>query len=1140
MELARRATWLTILAVVALLAGVAPGRALAGTPSAAPSSTDRYIVVLHPGGAAGTTRGTASAIGAGAAAPPTESSDAHAAAAREIERLVSQLGLRPSRTFHVALDGFAVRLSPAQLAALRVTPSVAAVVPDARTSVEAAVDGPPQTGTVRTTHLPHQVVPTGIRRVNDDHSPIARIDGVDQRVNVDVAIIDTGIAPHPDLSIAGGHNCTSKDPEVWRDRYGHGTHVAGIVGALDNEIGVVGMAPGARLWAVKVFNDAGRGFVSWFVCGIDWMMSLRDPGDSRRPRIEAANMSFANWLPNADDSDCGKTNGDVVHRVICAAVADGTTMVAAAGNDHNSASLRQPAGYPELLTVSGLADFDGRPGGHGRQADICPTYSPDVDDTFLDESNFGPDVDLIAPGKCILSTYPGGIYAWETGTSMAAPHVTGAAALVAAANPGARPGQIRQALLHAANFHWKTSTDPDGHPDPLLDAADLGPLPSFNVSVDPPSDELGPGGFATISVHLSRSGGETAALGLSTTSLPDGVDATFEPPRPTGNEATLTLRASGPLSAGTDTIVVRATDSARIDSTSVDVKLRGGGPTLDFVHPASGTTIRHTANATIAWNEHDPGPPPGHRQVRRQRADPTDPGSCASVDWQNDGPLLDAASVDPSGSLADGWSFKDSGLAPDGCYRWFVRLTNGDGTSAAWASGAVLVDTHAPPPPLVSGSGQNTFQSGPTATIWVRGGHSGTLHLTARGTDPDSGVASHAFGALAHSTGWSVGAGSGQGDPASLDLHWAANAVDTSLTVRSTDRAGHAGAARTVVIRVDSGSPHPPAWKWPAPGATIIHDDYPELHWAPGHDAGSGFARLQLVQRLRGRIVHPGNCSGVTWSTDGPARLLDRHREERDVVSGYCYRWVLTPLDNVGNTGHPVTSGTVLSDRAAPTANFLSPNEGTLLSQNSTTVSVRWTQAESGGSGGIIDRSLERERGKVTNAGTCNGVAWRVDSTDHGASPLVQSGLKPGYCYRWRINLEDPASNVGSYLSGQVLIRASAATSASAGRTAASAGSASSAAPSAGVPRARECPERGSALSAGVPRARGVPRAHRAPPHLPRSRRELPPGSPVRSAHGLSTQGRATGDSALAIPVGAWTRRHRLRADFSQMFTRGT
>ena len=1019
MELARRATWLTVLAVVTLLVGAVPGRTVAGTPP--PAATDRYIVVLHPGRASA----TPPAQGSSAAVPRALSSQGHAAASREIQRLLTQLDIRPSRTFHVALDGFAARLTAVQLAALRATPSVAAVVPDVKTRVETPADGGPQGGIVRTTHLPHQVLPTGIRRVNADKSPIAKIDGVDQRVDVDVAIIDTGIAPHPDLSIAGGHDCTSKDPDVYRDRYGHGTHVAGIVGALDNKIGVVGMAPGARLWAVKVFGDAGRGYLSWYVCGIDWMMSLRDPQDPSRPRIEVANMSLDNWLPNADDSNCGKSSGDILHQAICAAVADGTTIVVAAGNDSNSAALRRPAAYDEVITVSALADFDGLPGGHGSQAFICPWYSPDQDDTFGDFSNFGADVDLIAPGKCILSTYKDGLYSWETGTSMASPTVAGAAALVAAVNPGARPGQIKQALIHAADGKWKTSTDPDGHPDPLLDAAHLGPLPSFTVSADPPSDEVGPGGFTTIPVHLSRSNGETAALSLSTAGLPGGVDAEFEPPHTTGNEATLTLRATGPLSAGTDSIQVRATDGARTDSASVDVVIRGGGPTVHFARPPNGTTIKHATATTISWSEHDPGPPPGHRQVRRQRADPTTPGSCAGVDWQNDGPLLDAASVDPGGSVADGWSFKDSDLVPDGCYRWFVRLTNGDGTSAAWASGAVLVDTHAPPPPLVTGRGQNVFQSGPIATIWVRGGHPGTLHLTAHGTDPMSGVFSHDFGSPSHSTGWTVLSSPQSGDPVSIELHWGSSAVNTTIAVRSTDRAGHTGPVRTVVIRVDSGRPSAPTWKFPIPGYTSM-EDTPDLHWANGTDSGSGFARLQLVQRLRGPIVKAGSCSGVAYSKDRPARLLDRHHEEADLVSGFCYRWVLTPLDNVGNTGHKVTSGTVLLDRTPPTANFLAPDEGTLTSQSSYTFTVRWTQHESGGSGGIVDRSLERERGKVVHAGTCDGVTWRVDGpTDHGASPSAQSGLLPGYCYRWRINLEDRATNVGSYLSGRVLVESS-------------------------------------------------------------------------------------------------------------------
>ena len=141
----------------------------------------------------------------------------------------------------------------------------------------------------------------------------------------------------------------------------------------------------------------------------------------------------------ADDRNCGLTNKDLIHRAICRLVASGVTVVAAAGNNSFSAAKLKPASYNEVITVSALADTDGKPGGTGGQ--LCYSWGTyDRDDTFADFSNYGGDVDLIAPGKCIWSTLPGNRYGYISGTSMAAPHVTGAAALFKASRPVATPG----------------------------------------------------------------------------------------------------------------------------------------------------------------------------------------------------------------------------------------------------------------------------------------------------------------------------------------------------------------------------------------------------------------------------------------------------------------------------------------------------------------------------------------------------------------------------------------------------------------------------------------------------------------------------------------------------------------------------
>ncbi len=144
----------------------------------------------------------------------------------------------------------------------------------------------------------------------------------------------------------------------------------------------------------------------------------------------------------SDDHDCGLNNKDVLHQAICRLYKGGITVVAAAANENGSAAGYVPAAYNEVITVSALADTDGKSGGlGGNRCFSWGTY--DVDDTFADFSNFGSDIDIIAPGKCIWSTMPGPSYGYSSGTSMAAPAVTGAVALYKASRPRATPSEVR-------------------------------------------------------------------------------------------------------------------------------------------------------------------------------------------------------------------------------------------------------------------------------------------------------------------------------------------------------------------------------------------------------------------------------------------------------------------------------------------------------------------------------------------------------------------------------------------------------------------------------------------------------------------------------------------------------------------------
>ena len=479
-----------------------------------------------------------------------------------VERVGRQKGITAERSFDRAIRGFTARLDTGQRAALQDDPNVVAVVPDEVIEVAA------------------QTIPTGVSRVGTKGSSIAKINGLDERVNADVAIVDTGIQPnHPDLNVVGGYNCSTTNRALWRDVQGHGTHVAGTVGALDNTIGVVGVAPGARLWAVKILNDDGYGLLSWYVCGLDWILAQRDPNDSGRPLFEAVNMSVAK--SGRDDRNCGKSNNDPLHQAICRVVAGRITVVAAAGNERTSAASMVPAAYNEVITVSALADTDGKSGGLG--GNRCYSWgSYDKDDTFADFSNYGSDVDIIAPGKCIWSTKPGSTYGYSSGTSMATPAVTGAAALYKSSRPNATPAEVREALQYLGNLSWFTSTDPDSYHEKLLDVSKLGVLGTFTVAAPTVAVVPENGGSGAVPITIGRSSTFFERVRLSVSGVPSGWSASFSSTSLLGWTAKSTkLNVTVPkgTAAGDYDLTVTASNQGRSQTTTARVVVGADLPT---------------------------------------------------------------------------------------------------------------------------------------------------------------------------------------------------------------------------------------------------------------------------------------------------------------------------------------------------------------------------------------------------------------------------------------------------------------------------------------------------------------------------------------------------------------------------------
>jgi len=338
-------------------------------------------------------------------------------------KLTAPLGVRPERTYTHALKGFAATLPVQAASALARNPLVDYVEPDLVFSIGAKPPKPPPSG---------DELPWGVDRID------AEKNGGAKGAGVAVAVLDTGIdTDHPDLAAnyQGGYDFVNGDglPE---DDNGHGTHVSGIIAADNNSAGIVGVAPNAGIVAVKVLDSNGEGYLSVIIDGIDWVIANQSGYG-----IKVANMSFG-----------GSGSSEALHTAVQGLYNAGVTIAASAGNNRSNAAYFIPAAYAEVLCISALASGD----------------------KFASYSNYGSVVDLIAPGSDVKSTWPGGGFATLSGTSMAAPHVAGAAALYLD-NHEATPAEVMQALLATGEKpkRGKWPGDPDGIAEPLVDAEPL-------------------------------------------------------------------------------------------------------------------------------------------------------------------------------------------------------------------------------------------------------------------------------------------------------------------------------------------------------------------------------------------------------------------------------------------------------------------------------------------------------------------------------------------------------------------------------------------------------------------------------------------------------------------------------------------
>jgi subtilisin family serine protease len=492
-------------------------------------------------------------------------------------------GFKAKHRFAKTLSGFSAELSPGQVKRLEQDPAVEVVVPDRPVHATTA------TATLRS----GDSIPPGIRRIGAASTSAVSGPGAT------VAVLDSGIdLSHPDLSAFDGKNCIGTGPAT--DDNGHGTHVAGTIGAENDGSGVTGVAPGTRLMSVKVLGADGSGSWSSMICGIEWVTStLADSDPSNDVRV--ANMSLGGL---GDPVRACSVTTDPLHRAICKATDAGVSFIVAAGNDawdfDHPTVPDVPAAYPEVLTVTAMTDTDGKLGALG----TSPGCSPgDRDDRYASFSNFaatpaGEAHTVAAPGTCIRSTVPGARYATWSGTSMAAPHIAGAVALCVSENsiPGACSGLSPSEVIARVrrDAQERASNVPTygfvGDTDRPLSGVHFGRLLWAGDSISPTVARFTPlssseGVALDVRPTVTFSEGMNASSTQQAFSLRRGEDGSPVGGTFTWSGQTMTFRPSSPLQEGTGYVV-------SVSSTARDAAFNPLAPaSWTFTTQRTGTSV---------------------------------------------------------------------------------------------------------------------------------------------------------------------------------------------------------------------------------------------------------------------------------------------------------------------------------------------------------------------------------------------------------------------------------------------------------------------------------------------------------------------------------------------------------------------